>query len=168
MNLYNIKIGNMNRSYTKIRRIQEANILLENRFLLSEQSTRTDNKDNVWSIKQDPTSKKYRIFVKTFGSNDTDASESDDSDIKPFIDKGYFKDFNSESDAVPTLNQIVSLIGTTQTNNKDNNSTTTTTTLKPGETPSTSGSTETSGKTSYSDDDLIKSMTAKLQQQGYK
>lgn len=125
----------------KKRFITQANILLENRFLLSEQSTKTDKKNNFWSIKQDPTSKKYRIFVKTFGKDDMDASKSVDSDIKPFIDKGYFKDFNSESEAVPTLNQIVSLIGTTQTNNKDNNSTTTTTTSKTTTTQTTSSPT---------------------------
>ena len=60
----------MNRSFTKQRKIQEANMLLENRFLIKESRVERDKDSNRWYTAQDPTSKKWKIFVEVFSNKE--------------------------------------------------------------------------------------------------
>lgn len=60
----------MNRSFTKQRKIQEANMLLENRFLIKESRVERDEDSNRWYTAQDPTSKKWKIFVEVFSNKE--------------------------------------------------------------------------------------------------
>ena len=60
----------MNRSFTKQRKIQEANMLLENRFLIKERREERDKNSNNWYTAQDPTSKKWKIFVEVFSNKE--------------------------------------------------------------------------------------------------
>ena len=162
----------MNRSYTKIRKIREANMLLESRFLLSEETNKTDKKGNTWSIKVDPTTKKYKIFVKTFGKDEMDASKSTDQNVKKFIDAGYFKEFNSENDATPTFNQIFNFVDKPITPVKTETPSSTSGTTS-GDTQTTSGQTKTTSDTTSSssswsmptvtDDEAIDSIASGLQ-----
>ena len=69
----------MNRSYTKIRKIQEANILLEQRRFLTEAVSKYDKakpNENQWYIgpapKSTKTPKEFGIFVKQFGKEPMD------------------------------------------------------------------------------------------------
>lgn len=163
----------MNRSYTKIRKIQEANILLERRFLLNEVVNKFDKSkpnENQWYTAEDPKSVKnpkgWKIFVKQFGKNAVDPIT-----IPEFEEfKNYFIEYNTQQESDTKFNEFFpKLIAKQENPQTSDGSTTTTTTVKPGTTPpaegGTSGTSGTGGDvtdTEISRDDLINSMASQF------
>ena len=125
-------------NYTKKRKIQEANMLLERRYLLTEveKYDKAIPNENQWYTAQDPNSVKnpkgFRIFVKKFGQNPIDPIK--DQEFVEF--KNYFVEYPTQQDADTKFNEFYNKLITKQTAPQQNDSTTTTTTLKPGTTPS--------------------------------
>lgn len=153
----------MNRSYTKIRKIQEANILLEQRRFLTEAVSKYDKakpNENQWYVAQAPkstkTPKEFGIFVKQFGKDPMDPIS-----IPEFEEfKNYFVLYPTEQQAEAKFNEFYNKLITKQTNP---NVTTTTTTLKPGQTPSPA-KTEKTGE--ITQDDLINAVADNVRAQG--
>jgi PBSX family phage terminase large subunit len=124
--------------------------------------------ENQWYTAQDPSSVKnpkgFRIFVKKFGQNPIDPIK--DQEFLEF--KNYFVEYPTQQDADTKFNEFYNKLITKQTTPQQNNSTTTTTTLKPGTTPSVSGTTNSSSATSseISRDELIGYMSKNLDTMG--
>lgn len=153
----------MNRSYTKIRKIQEANILLEQRRFLTESVSKYDKakpNENQWYVAQAPkstkTPKEFGIFVKQFGKDAVDPISL--PEFQEF--KNYFILYPTEQDANLKFNEFYNKLITKQTNP---NVVTTTTTLKPGQTTQTPSPTSSSEVTQ---DDLINSIADNIRAQG--
>jgi hypothetical protein len=157
-------------NYTKKRKIQEANMLLERRFLMTEveKFDKAKPNENQWYTAQDPNSVKnpkgYRIYVKKFGQNPIDPIK--DQEFVEF--KNYFIEYANQQEADTKFNEFYTKLITKQTTPQQNNSTTTTTTLKPGTTPSISGATNSSDATSseITRDELIGYMSKSLDTMG--
>ena len=157
-------------NYTKKRKIQEANMLLERRYLLTEveKYDKAIPNENQWYTAQDPNSVKnpkgFRIFVKKFGQNPIDPIK--DQEFLEF--KNYFVEYPTQQDADTKFNEFYNKLITKQTAPQQNDSTTTTTTLKPGTTPSVSGTTNSSSSTSseLTRDELIGYMSKNLDTMG--
>lgn len=154
----------MNRSYTKIRKIQEANILLEQRRFLTESVSKYDKakpNENQWYVAPAPkstkTPKEFGIFVKQFGKEAVDPISL--PEFQEF--KNYFILYPTEQDANLKFNEFYNKLITKQTN--PNVATTTTTTLKPGQTTQTPSPTSSSEVTQ---DDLINSIADNIRAQG--
>lgn len=157
----------MNISYTKIRKIREANILLEQRRFLTESVSKYDKaqpNQNQWYVAPAPkstkTPKEFGIFVKQFGKDPMDPISI--RDFSGFTD--YFVLYPNEQAAEVKFNEFYNKLITQQTTPAPTSgSTTTTTTLKPGTTPSSDGSkTTSSGATSFqiTRDELINKMAS--------
>lgn len=154
----------MNRSYTKIRKIQEANVLLEQRRFLTEAVSKYDKakpNENQWYTSEDPksvkTPKGWRIFVKQFGKNPIEPST-----LKEFESfKNYFIEYPTQQEVDTKFNEFYTKLVAMQTN--PSSVTTTTTTLKPGQTPQTPKSADSSEITQ---DDLINSIADNIRTQG--
>lgn len=140
----------MNRSYTKIRKIREANILLEQRKFLTESVSKYDKakpNENQWYVAPSPksvkTPKEYGIFVKQFGKEAMDPNS-----IPEFAEfKDYFILYPTEQAAETKFNEFYNSLITKQTTpTSTSDSTTTTTTAKPGTTPEGEGSTSPSSE----------------------
>jgi hypothetical protein len=158
----------MNRSYTKIRKIQEANILLEQRRFLTEAVSKYDKakpNENQWYIgpapKSTKTPKEFGIFVKQFGKEPMDPISL--PEFEEF--KSYFILYPTEQQAETKFNEFYTKLITKQTTPNTPNSTTTTTTLKPGQTPQITTSGET-GSGEITQDDLINSIAGNIRVQG--
>jgi len=157
-------------NYTKKRKILEANMLLEQRFLMTEieKFDKAKPNENQWYTAQDPNSVKnpkgFKIYVKKFGQNPKDPST--DTEFTEF--KSYFIEYPTQQDADTKFNEFYTQLITKQTTPQQSGSTTTTTTLKPGTTPSVSGSTNNSGdgNNEFSRDELIGYMAKNLDQMG--
>ena len=82
--------------------------------------------------------------------------------------KSYFIEYPTQQDADTKFNEFYTQLITKQTTPQQSGSTTTTTTLKPGTTPSVSGSTNNSGdgNNELSRDELIGYMAKNLDQMG--
>ena len=159
----------MNRSYTKIRKIREANILLEQRRFLTEVVSgydKTKPNENQWYTAEDPksvkTPKGWRIFVKQFGKNPVDPITLPEFDEF----KNYFIEYNTQQESDTKFKEFfLKLIAKQEKPQTTSGSTTTTTTLKPGTTPSTSGTTDSGIDTSKGEitrDDLIGSIASNI------
>jgi hypothetical protein len=158
-------------NYTKKRKIQEANMLLERRFLMTEveKFDKAKPNENQWYTSQDPNSVKnpkgYRIYVKKFGQNPKDPITDTEFNTEEF--KGYFIEYPTQQDADTKFNEFYNKLITKQTTPQQTNSTTTTTTLKPGTTPSVSGSTNNNAPTAeITRDELVASMANNLKAMG--
>lgn len=154
----------MNRSYTKIRKIQEANVLLEQRRFLTEAVSKYDKakpNENQWYIGPSPkstkTPKEFGIFVKQFGKEAVDPISL--PEFQEF--KNYFILYPTEQDANVKFNEFYNKLIAKQTN--PNPVTTTTTTLKPGQTTQT---TSPAGSSEVTQDDLINSIADNIRAQG--
>jgi hypothetical protein len=98
----------MNRSFTKQRKIQEANMLLENRFLIKERREERDKDSNNWYTAQDPTSKKWKIFVQTFSpKQDKDPSKTPNDPLFKDYTK-YWVEYSTEANADAALVNLMS------------------------------------------------------------
>ena len=122
----------MNRSFTKQRKIQEANMLLENRFVVKEYKEMLDKDSNKWYTYQNQTTKKWQIGLQTFSPKQTKDPLTD-----PLF-KGYSKyfiEYTTEPNAeVALTNLITDLKSGAKT---ETNITTTTTTKSPVTTQTT-------------------------------
>ena len=115
----------MNRSFTKQRKIQEANMLLENRFLIKERREERDKDSNNWYTAQDPTSKKWKIFVQTFSpKQDKDPSKTPNDPLFKDYSK-YWVEYSTEANADAAL---VNLMSDMKSGKKSESNVTTTTT----------------------------------------
>lgn len=115
----------MNRSFTKQRKIQEANMLLENRFLIKERREERDKDSNRWYTAQDPTSKKWKIFVQTFSpKQDKDPSKTPNDPLFKDYTK-YWVEYSTEANADAAL---VNLMSDMKSGKKSESNVTTTTT----------------------------------------
>ena len=155
----------MNRSYTKIRKIQEANILLEQRRFLTEAVSKYDKakpNENMWYVgpapKSTKTPKEFGIFVKQFGKEAVDPISL--PEFKEF--ESYFILYPTEQDANVKFNEFYNKLIAKQTNPSV---TTTTTTLKPGQTTPSTGTTQTNS-TEFGHDDLVNAIASNLSAQG--
>jgi hypothetical protein len=98
----------MNRSFTKQRKIQEANMLLENRFLVKEVRIERDKDSNKWYTAQDPTSKKWKIFVETFSPKQVkDPSKTPNDPLFKDYSK-YWVEYTTEANADTALTNFLS------------------------------------------------------------
>ena len=98
----------MNRSFTKQRKIQEANMLLENRFLIKERREERDKDSNNWYTAQDPTSKKWKIFVQTFSpKQNKDPSKTPNDPLFKDYTK-YWVEYSTEANADTALVNLIS------------------------------------------------------------
>jgi hypothetical protein len=98
----------MNRSFTKQRKIQEANMLLENRFLVKEVREERDKDSNKWYTAQDPTSKKWKIFVQTFSpKQEKDPSKTPNDPLFKDYTK-YWVEYTTEANADTALTNLMS------------------------------------------------------------
>lgn len=87
----------MNRSYSKRRHIQEANLRLEKRFL-NEQAEQHSQIE--YSVQQNPQTKKFRIFVVT------DKVKTPTDALTVFGENQYWKDYPSQRDAQQAIESI--------------------------------------------------------------
>jgi hypothetical protein len=125
----------MNRSFTKQRKIQEANMLLENRFLIKEVRDERDKDSNRWYTGQDPTSKKWKIFVQTFAPRqDKDPSKTPNDPLFKDYTK-YWVEYTTEANADTALTNLISDMKSGK--KSDSTVTTTTTTSSPSVTTNT-------------------------------
>ena len=117
----------MNRSFTKQRKIQEANMLLENRFLIKEVREERDKDSNRWYTAQDPTSKKWKIFVQIFAPKQVkDPSKTPNDPLFKDYTK-YWVEYTTEANADTALTNLMSDMKLGK--KSDTNVTTTTTTV---------------------------------------
>jgi len=124
----------MNRSFTKQRKIQEANMLLENRFLIKERREERDKDSNNWYTAQDPTSKKWKIFVQTFSpKQDKDPSKTPNDPLFKDYTK-YWVEYSTEANADAAL---VNLMSDIKSGKKSESNVTTTTTTSSSVTTNT-------------------------------
>jgi hypothetical protein len=124
----------MNRSFTKQRKIQEANMLLENRFLIKERREERDKNSNNWYTAQDPTSKKWKIFVQTFSpKQDKDPSKTPNDPLFKDYTK-YWVEYTTEANADTALTNLMSDM---KLGKKSDTTVTTTTTSSPSVTTNT-------------------------------
>jgi len=124
----------MNRSFTKQRKIQEANMLLENRFLIKERRQERDKDSNNWYTAQDPTSKKWKIFVQTFSpKQDKDPSKTPNDPLFKDYTK-YWVEYSTEANADAAL---VNLMSDIKSGKKSESNVTTTTTTSSSVTTNT-------------------------------
>lgn len=151
----------MNKSFTKIRKIQEANELLESRFLIKEYKEERDKDSNRWYTYQDNTTKKWKIGLETFSPKEV-KDPSKDPNYKNY--SKYFLEYSTEPNAEYALTKLIEDLkkGNVVTNN---NSTTTTTTTKPGQptTQTTTQSPQTTGSYEVTSDEYQKMVADKLQ-----
>jgi hypothetical protein len=153
-------------NYTKKRKIKEANMLLEKRFLMTEVVNKNDKakpNENQWYTAEDPksvkTPKGWKIYVKRFGKDPIDPVSDQE-----FIEfKDYFIEYPTQQDADTKFNEFYNKLITKQTKPDQSGSTTTTTTLKPGTTPQTP---KEFGASQISQDELIDMMATNLKAQG--
>ena len=125
----------MNRSFTKQRKIQEANMLLENRFLIKEVRDERDKDSNRWYTGQDPTSKKWKIFVQIFAPRqDKDPSKTPNDPLFKDYTK-YWVEYTTEANADTALTNLISDMKSGK--KSDSTVTTTTTTSSPSVTTNT-------------------------------
>ena len=98
----------MNRSYSKIRHIQESNLILEKR-LMKEQFS----KDGVTYTVQKVPSGKYKIFV-------TDATHKTPTDATTVFGGGEtWKEYNTDGEAYNVIRDIISSSGTVRIGGTD-------------------------------------------------
>ena len=158
----------MNRSYTKIRKIREANILLEQRRFLTEVVSgydKTKPNENQWYTAEDPysvkTPKGWRIYVKQFGKNAVDPIKL--PEFEEF--KNYFIEYSTQQESDAKFKEFfLKLIAKQEKpQSSDSSTTTTTTTAKPGTTPEGEGPTSPSSEPSSNQitrDQLIDKMAS--------
>jgi hypothetical protein len=121
----------MNRSFTKQRKIQEANMLLENRFLVKEYKEMLDKDSNKWYTYQNQTTKKWQIGLQTFSPKQTKDPLTD-----PLF-KGYskyFVEYTTEPNAEAALTNLITDL---KSGVKTETNVTTTTTKSPVTTQTT-------------------------------
>jgi hypothetical protein len=124
----------MNRSFTKQRKIQEANMLLENRFLIKEYKEERDKDSNRWYTYQNQKTKKWQIGLETFSPKQVKDPLTD-----PLF-KGYskyFVEYTTEPNAEAAL---TNLIADLKSGKKTETNVTTTTTKSPVTTQTTTAS----------------------------
>jgi hypothetical protein len=83
-------------------------MLLENRFLIKERREERDKDSNNWYTAQDPTSKKWKIFVQTFSpKQDKDPSKTPNDPLFKDYTK-YWVEYSTEANADAALVNLMS------------------------------------------------------------
>ena len=105
-------------SYTKIRRIQQANILLEGRYLIREVEQRRDSENNLWYTSEVPNKKTWKIYLKKFQGG-TVVDPATDKTLSKFAN--FFVEYDNQALADASIDKLMTSLKTGNVGNTPQN-----------------------------------------------